>query len=99
MALSPNTVGGLVTFSHKMLLHLKDFPEAMLDQFDIFPRHPDDFILDLADLEPAIVTTAVKYQRASLKNPPYEPYDFIERLRRQGLPGLAAFLETEIDLI
>ena len=80
-------------------MNLKDFPEAVLDQFDIFPRHPDDFILDLADLEPAIVTTAVKHQRASLKNPPYEPDAFIERLRRQGLPALAAFLEDEIDLI
>ncbi len=80
-------------------MNIKDFPARVLDEFEIFARHPDDFILDLADLEPAVVMTAAKRQRASLRNPPYSPEEFIEIIRRQGLPGVAAFLEDDIDLI
>jgi len=80
-------------------MNLKDFPADALDKFDIFARHPDDFILDLANLEPAVIITAAKEQRASLKNPPYSPEEFIEIIRRQGLPGVASFLEDDLDLI
>jgi len=80
-------------------VNLKDFPAEKLDEFEIFARHPDDFILDLADLEPAVVTAVAKQQRAALSNPAYSPEEFVERMRRQGLPGVAAFLEGEIDLI
>ena len=45
------------------------------------------------------MTTAAKQQRAALKNPAVEPDAFIDRLRRQGLPGVAAFLQNEIKLI
>lgn len=82
-----------------LTLNLKHFPSTILDEFDIFAGHPDDFILDLADLEPAVVTTVAKQQRAALNNPPYSPEEFIATMRRQGLPGVAAFLEDEIELI
>jgi hypothetical protein len=78
---------------------LKDFPQVALADFDIDARHPDDFILDLADLDPAIVTTAAKLQRAALKNPPLSAETFIDTLRRQGLPGVAGFLQGQIALI
>jgi len=80
-------------------VNLKDFPSTALDRYEIFARHPDDFVLDLADLEPAVVTTVVKQQRAALKNPPCSPEELIATLRRQGLTGVAAFLESEIELI
>lgn len=80
-------------------MNLKDFPPAALEPFDIFARHPDDFVLDLADLEPEVLLTAAKEQRASLKSPPYTAEEFIERLRRQNLPNVAAFLESWAHLI
>lgn len=80
-------------------LNLKDFPQAALDGFDLFARHPDDFVLDLADLEPGVVIAAAKQQRASLRNPPLTPDAFVDCLRRQGLTGVAAFLEEQIELI
>ena len=79
--------------------NLKDFPQEALAAFKIVPRHPDDFVLDLADLEPAVVTTAAKLQRAALKDPAISPREFVSILRRQGLPGVAAFLQNEIELI
>jgi hypothetical protein len=79
--------------------NLKDFPQETLAAFKIVPRYPDDFVLDLADLEPAVVTTAAKLQRAALKNPAISPREFVSILRRQGLPGVAAFPQNEIELI
>jgi hypothetical protein len=77
----------------------KDFPRESLADFDMTPRHPDNFILDLADLDLAIVTTAAKCQRAALKNPPFSAEIFVDTLRRQGLPGVAGFLQSQIGLI
>lgn len=80
-------------------MNVKDFPSEALAEFEIVPRHPDDFILDLADLEPAVVTAAAKLQRAALRDPPLSPEAFVSKLRQQGLPGVAAFLQNEIALI
>jgi len=80
-------------------LNLKDFPQQKLDRFELFAYHPDDFVLDLADLEPGVITDIAKQQRAALKNPPFTPLAFADRLRRQGLAGVAAFLEEALDLI
>ena len=79
--------------------NLKDFPQETLAEFKIVPRHPDDFVLDLADLDPTVVTTAAKQQRAALKDPPLSSEEFVNTLRKQGLPGVGAFLQNEIDLI
>jgi len=80
-------------------MNLKDFPSSVLDEYEIFARHPDDFILDLADLEPAVVVTVAKQQRAALLHPPFSPEQFVEKIRSQGLPGVAALLERDIELI
>lgn len=80
-------------------LNLKHFPQSTLDGFEIFARHPDDFVLDLADLEPGVVIAVAKQQRAAHRHPPFTPEAFVDCLRRQGLPGVAALLEEEIDLI
>jgi predicted nucleic acid-binding protein len=80
-------------------MNLKDFPDEILGEFDIFAQHPDDFILDLADLEPPILERVAKEQRASLRNPPVSAIEFVANIRRQGLPGVANFLEERVDLI
>jgi hypothetical protein len=80
-------------------MNLKDFPNTILNEFEIFAQHPDDFILDLADLEPPILERVAKEQRAILCNPPVSAKEFVANIRRQGLPGVANFLEERIDLI
>jgi len=67
--------------------------------YDACVFYPDDFILDLADLEPPILERVAKEQRASLLNPPRSAEEFISSIRRQGLPGVADFLEDRLDLI
>src|SRR5215510_14724060 len=54
----------IVTFN------LDDFPASALASYDVEALHPDEFVLDLIDLAPAVVANVVRDQAASLKNPP-----------------------------
>lgn len=70
----------IVTFN------LKDFPPATLEAFDIEPQHPDEFIIDLWDLDQAAVLAAVQKQRATLKAPPMDAQQYLDMMLRQGIP-------------
>lgn len=69
-----------------LTFNLKDFPQEALEKFDIEALHPDDFITDLIDLDPAKVLEAVSLHRQSLKNPPKNPDEYLDTLLQQGLP-------------
>ena len=53
----------------------------------------------LLETDPARVLTAVKRQRASLKNPPVKSLDFLDTLERQQLSLAVAELRRFADLI
>jgi hypothetical protein len=79
--------------------NLKDFPAAILEQFEMAAVHPDDFVISLLGQEPMAVCAAVKRQREGLRNPPKTVEELLVTLDRQGLPksvaclrGLAEFL-------
>jgi predicted nucleic acid-binding protein len=63
----------IVTFN------LKDFPKDILGPFNIEPLHPDNFIVDLWDLDQAAVLEAAQRQRASLKSPPHNAREYLVR--------------------
>lgn len=69
----------IVTFNEK------DFPDAVLAPFGIEAQHPDLFIDNLFDLDPAAVVTAAQRQRAQLTDPPVPVDTFLDTLLRQGL--------------
>lgn len=69
----------IVTFNEK------DFPSEALDPFGIEAQHPDLFIDNLFDLDPAAVISAAKRQRGQLKNPPMAVDVYLDALLRQGL--------------
>ncbi|MBW5840006.1 PIN domain-containing protein [Yersinia enterocolitica] len=69
----------IVTFN------LKDFPAPALNAFGIEALHPDDFVMDLFDLNSALVLSAVTTQRSNLKNPPMSADQYLEALLRQGM--------------
>ena len=85
--------GVIVTFN------LKDFPEAVLEEYGIEAQHPDEFIAHLLDLNPGAVCNAAKLQRQSLRNPPKTVEEFLDTLLKQGLAGTVSKLEGMIDLI
>ncbi|TDB56834.1 MULTISPECIES: PIN domain-containing protein [Photorhabdus] len=74
-------------------VNLKDFPAEVLAAFDIEALHPDAFISDLFDLNPAFALEAVRRQRKSLKHPPMDADEFLNMLFKQGLPMTAKVLE------
>ncbi len=83
----------IVTFN------LKDFPKEILDEFDIFAQHPDDFIDNVYDLSPQTVIATARQQRASLINPTMSAEEFIETLQANQLTNTASHFEDAIDLI
>lgn len=78
----------IVTFN------LKDFPGENLDSLEIEAMHPDEFILDLIDLNRALVLKAVREQRTSLKNPAIGSEEYLTSLLKLGLPMTVRALEA-----
>lgn len=76
----------IVTFN------LKDFPAEKLAPRGLEALHPDDFILDLLDLDPGAVYGAVQRQAAALKNPQMSVAEVLARLEEQGLARSVAKL-------
>lgn len=78
----------IVTFN------LRDFPGDQLAPFGIEAIHPDDFVVDLIDLAPGVVTNVVTEQAAALRNPPRTIAEMLDTLRDQGLPQAVAKLRA-----
>lgn len=76
----------IVTFN------LKDFPASALAPYDMEAIHPDEFVLDLIDLAPAVVANVIRDQAAALKNLPLTIPDLLDTLRDNGLVRTVARL-------
>jgi len=69
----------IVTFNER------DFPQDRLAPFGVEAQHPDEFVDNLLDLDPAAVVSSAQRQRAQLNNPPIDADRYLDILRRQGL--------------
>lgn len=74
--------------------NLKDFPAHILEPFGIEAFNPDEFLLSIWATQHAQIIDGLKTQRASLKNPPQTPAQFLNALERQGLTQFAAALRA-----
>lgn len=68
-----------------VIFNQKDFPTDTLATYGVETQHPDEFIDNLFDLDPASVVSAAQKQRQSLQNPAIEVPHYLDILRRQGL--------------
>ncbi|WP_442604721.1 hypothetical protein [Pseudomonas gingeri] len=68
-----------------MTFNQKDFPASTLAPYGVEAQHPDEFIDDLFDLDPAAVICAAQRQCRQLKTPPLCVDDYLDILFRQGL--------------
>lgn len=79
----------IVTFN------VKDFPRDTLDAYGVEAQHPDVFIENLFDLDPAAVVSAAGKQRHYLKRPPMTVDAYLDVLLKLGLTqtvkGLCSF--------
>jgi predicted nucleic acid-binding protein len=78
-------------------MNLKDFPDEVLQRYEIEAQHPDEFILHLIDLAPDAVMDAAETHRQSLKNPPKSVEEFLASLEAQGLPQSVAALRRLVQ--
>ena len=67
--------------------NLRDFPAAILQEYEIEAQHPDDFILYQKEENLSLVTEKLRRCRAEFKNPPCSVEEFIRRLRTSELPS------------
>jgi hypothetical protein len=77
----------IVTFN------LKDFPSNVLSHFGMAAVTPDTFVYQL--IEHGIVVATAAEHRASLNRPPLSPAEYLDALKRNGLPGTAAALPAD----
>ena len=86
----------IVTFN------LADFAASHLsEKLQIEVIHPDDFVMDLVDLNEKRAVAAFRELRARKKNPPMDSAELIRRLRDGGLVQTSLWLNTSdvVDLI
>ena len=77
----------IVTFN------LKDFPSEYIGRYGIKAQHPDDFILNLINLNSELVCQAFKNQLTTLKNPPMTSDQLLDILIKQQLTKSMAILQ------
>jgi predicted nucleic acid-binding protein len=78
----------IVTFN------LKDFPNKELGRWGVKAVSPDEFMLDLIDLNPRVVWSCVQQTADSHRRPPQSFDDVLGQLERCGLLGTAAALRV-----
>ena len=77
--------------------NLVDFPQSVLEDYEIEAQHPDDFISDLLDLKPSKVVAAAKICQQRLKNPSKSFEEYLEILLKQGLTVSVSMLQELYD--
>lgn len=70
----------------------KDFPEAALAPLGIKTQGPDEFLLDLLQLNERLVLETMERHRNGLKKPPLTPPEYCQALERQELTLSAQFV-------
>jgi predicted nucleic acid-binding protein len=83
----------IVTFN------LKDFPSSNLKNYGIEAQHPDDFIVNLIELDSTSVCEAVNQSRIILKNPPKSIEELLEIYEKQRIPKTVAKLRLYHKLL
>lgn len=83
----------IITFNQR------DFPASTLEQLDLETLDPDRFVENQFDLKQGVVIATAKAHRASLKNPPKHPEEYLETLAAQGLVITADRIREFIQLI
>ncbi len=79
--------------------NLRHFPTEQLAPYRIEAQHPDVFVRHVLDLHEPLALSAVRDQRASLRNPQRTVTEFLDALARQELPETVAFPRARSHLI
>ena len=72
--------------------NLDDFPDDVLENFDLVAIHPDEFLQDMFYIEGSLCVEAAREHRLSLKKPPLTTSEYLMHLRTQKLPNFVKCL-------
>ena len=78
--------------------NLKDFPVEVAARHGIEVKHPDDFIVNVIDLDTAKALTAIGSQRRQFRNPAVTAEDYLDRFRKSGLVQASHRLQPLAEL-
>ena len=73
----------------------RDFPRQALAPHGIQTKRPDSFVVGLLDTAPALVHAAARAHRRALQNPPHDPGEYLDSLRRNDFTRTADRLAAE----
>ncbi len=82
---------------HIVTENLKDFPDAILSEFDMQAVSADNFVASTFELYPAEGVAALRTMRTAYNNPSMTKAEFIMDLMRVGLGRTAALVKPEIE--
>jgi predicted nucleic acid-binding protein len=74
--------------------NLKDFPQGILDNFEVTVISADDFLVDIIELNDDQAFSAFKEMVLNRKNPKMDKLEILNQLRRCGLTKTANLLHT-----
>ncbi|MBK1661208.1 hypothetical protein [Paracraurococcus ruber] len=75
-----------------LTMNLRDFPPGALAPLGVAVAHPDPFLCALHDADPEAVRASAEAAHANLSRSTPTFGAYLDALRRQGLPSLAARL-------
>lgn len=78
--------------------NIKDFSENVLKDYNITSVHPDNFIIELMEVNYEIVIEAFKNQVRRLRNPPQKVSEVLDTLYNQGLKKTVEQLRIKLGL-
>lgn len=65
--------------------NLRDFPDHVLERYDVEAKHPDEFVLDSIDIAPAAIARCVTEQVSTYRSPAMTMDELPDALRTVGL--------------
>jgi predicted nucleic acid-binding protein len=83
--------------THIVTNNLRHFPTASLKPHGIIALSPNDFVMHLTQINPLLVTKAVKMQHANLKHPSLNLEEFLNQLELNGLTAFTTWLRENIS--
>ncbi len=83
----------LVTFN------VKDFPRDTVEQYGIEVKHPDDFLLDVFDLNPGLISQICLTALRSYRLYPVTPNELCEVLAKSSVPQFATKIYPSLDAL
>ena len=76
--------------------NLRDFPQTVLNSYNIEAISPDEFICRLIQNDPVVVTQAARCHRIRLTHPPQTVDEYLATLKKHELHQTVAFLREHV---